>query len=57
MNRKLFISSCSQRQLARRRRGVNGRWLTRGAYWRHALMLSLVIAVAAGAFVAGRGGL
>jgi hypothetical protein len=57
MNRSLFISSCSQRQLARRRRGVSGAWLRRGWHWPHVAVVSLLVVVALGSFIAGRGGI
>jgi len=48
---KVFISSCSRRQLARRR-------LNRGGVLRMQLLLVLlVLALGVGAFVAGRGGI
>ena len=49
--RKVFISSCSRRQLARRR-------LNRGGVLRMQLLLVLlVLALGVGAFVAGRVGI
>jgi hypothetical protein len=48
---KVFISSCSRRQLARRR-------TSRGGVLRMQLVLMLLIlALGVGAFIAGRGGL
>ena len=50
---KVFISSCSRRQLARRR-------LTRGGMLRmqlQLLMVLLIVGLAVAAFIAGRGGI
>jgi hypothetical protein len=48
--KSIFISSCSRRQLARRRP-------TRGAMRLQRLMALVVLAVAVGALVAARGGI
>jgi hypothetical protein len=47
---RLFLSSCSRRQLARRRPG-------RGALAARAVVMMLALAIASGAFLAGYGGL
>jgi hypothetical protein len=47
---KLFMSSLSRRQLARRRPGYSARWSAR-------LASLLVVLICAAAFVVGRGGI
>jgi lysylphosphatidylglycerol synthetase-like protein (DUF2156 family) len=48
-DRSLFISSCSRRELARRRP-------TRNISWTPLMLTLIVLALAAGAIIAARGG-